>query len=40
MREEDIKQRYAFINKIKIGDIFTRDQLMAIFKISGQAGMM
>jgi 5-methylcytosine-specific restriction protein A len=40
MQDEDIKQRYAFINNLKIGDIFTRDQLMAIFKISGQAGMM
>lgn len=38
--QEDIKQRYDFINNMKIGDIFTRDQLMAIFKISGQAGMM
>lgn len=29
-----------FINGINIGDIFTREQLMAIFKISGQSGMM
>lgn len=29
-----------FINSINIGDTFTRDQLMAIFKISGQSGMM
>jgi len=38
--QEDMKERYDFINNMKIGDIFTRDQLMAIFKISGQAGMM
>lgn len=38
--QEEVKQRYDFINSMKIGDIFTRDQLMAIFKISGQAGMM
>jgi len=29
-----------FINNINIGDVFTREQLVAIFKISGQAGMM
>lgn len=29
-----------FINNINIGDVFTRDQLMAIFKISGQSGIM
>lgn len=29
-----------FINNMKIGDIYTRDQLMQAFKISGQAGMM
>ena len=28
------------INSMTIGDIFTRDQLMSIFKISGQSGMM
>ena len=28
------------INNMTIGDIFTRDQLMSIFKISGQSGMM
>lgn len=28
------------IDSMSIGDIFTRDQLMSIFKISGQAGMM
>lgn len=40
MTEEEIKRRYEFINNIKIGDTFTREQLMAIFKISGQAGIM
>lgn len=40
MTEEDVKKRYELINNFKIGDIFTRDQLMAIFKISGQAGIM
>lgn len=29
-----------FINNINIGDVFTREQLMAIFVISGQSGMM
>lgn len=29
-----------FINNMNIGDVFTRDQLMAIFKISGQSGIM
>ena len=29
-----------FINSINICDVFTRDQLMAIFKISGQSGIM
>lgn len=29
-----------FINNLNIGDVFTRDQLMAIFKISGQSGIM
>lgn len=38
--QEEIKQRYDFINNMSIGDIFTKDQLMSIFKISGQAGMM
>ena len=38
--QDEVQKRYEFINNIKIGDIFTRDQLMAIFKISGQAGMM
>ncbi len=33
-------EQIKFINNINIGDIFTRDQLMAIFKISGQSGMM
>ena len=28
------------INNMTIGDIFTRDQLMSLFKISGQSGMM
>jgi len=28
------------IDNMTIGDIFTRDQLMSIFKISGQSGMM
>lgn len=32
--------RYKFIKNINIGDIFTREQLMNIFKISGQSGMM
>lgn len=32
--------RMKFINNINIGDVFSRDQLMTIFKISGQAGMM
>lgn len=36
----EVEKRYEFINNIKIGDVFTRDQLMNIFKISGQAGMM
>lgn len=29
-----------FINSIRIGDIFTKQQLMDIFKISGQSGIM
>lgn len=29
-----------FINNMNIGDVFTRDQLMSIFKISGMAGIM
>jgi len=29
-----------FINSLNIGDVFTREQLMAIFKISGQSGIM
>ncbi len=29
-----------FINNINIGDVFSREQLMAIFKISGQSGIM
>lgn len=29
-----------FINNMNIGDVFTRDQLMDIFKISGQSGIM
>lgn len=32
--------RYKFINNISIGDTFNLDQLMKIFKISGQSGMM
>ena len=32
--------KLEYINKMVIGDIFTRDQLMNIFKISGQSGMM
>ena len=32
--------RIEFINNMNIGDVFTRDQLMAIFKVSGQAGIM
>lgn len=32
--------RIEFINNMSIGDVFTRDQLMTIFKISGQAGIM
>lgn len=32
--------RMKFINNINIGDIFSRDQLMTVFKISGQSGMM
>lgn len=32
--------RYKFINGINIGDSFRLDQLMKIFKISGQSGMM
>ncbi len=32
--------RIEFINRMNIGDTFTRDQLMAIFKISGQSGIM
>lgn len=38
--DNDIQKRIEFINNISIGDVFTRDQLMAIFKISGQSGMM
>lgn len=30
----------VFVNNITIGDVFTREQLMAIFKISGQSGIM
>ena len=33
-------EQLNFISNINIGDIFNREQLMAIFKISGQAGMM
>ena len=33
-------ERYKFIKNINIGDSFTREQLMNIFKISGQSGMM
>ena len=33
-------EQLKFISNINIGDIFTREQLMAIFKISGQSGMM
>ena len=40
MNNDEINRRYELINNFKIGDIFTREQLMAIFKISGQAGMM
>ena len=40
MQDKEIEERYNFINNMKIGDLFTRDQLMAIFKISGQSGMM
>ncbi len=29
-----------FINDLNIGDVFNHDQLMAIFKISGQSGIM
>lgn len=29
-----------FINNLNIGDVFTRDQLMTLFKISGQSGIM
>ncbi len=32
--------RIRIINNFSIGDIFTREQLMNIFKISGQSGMM
>lgn len=32
--------RIEVINNMSIGDVFTRDQLMTIFKISGQAGIM
>lgn len=33
-------EKYKFINNINIGDSFTLDQLMKIFRISGQSGMM
>jgi len=33
-------EQLKFISDINIGDIFTREQLMAIFKINGQKGMM
>lgn len=33
-------EQIKFINNLNIGDVFTREQLMAIFKISGQAGIM
>lgn len=32
--------RYKFINNMNIGDLFTHEQLMSIFKINGQRGMM
>ncbi len=32
--------RLKFIDSIEIGDVFTRDQLMNIFKINGQSGIM
>lgn len=38
--QEDVQKRYDFINNIKIGETFTRDNIMKIFKISGQSGMM
>ena len=38
--QDDVQKRYDFINNIKIGDIFTIRQIMSIFKVSGQSGMM
>lgn len=32
--------RLEFINQLVIGDILTRDQLMKLFKVSGQSGIM
>lgn len=33
-------EKLKYINNIHIGDIFTRQQLMQLFKISGQSGIM
>lgn len=38
--KSNIYSRIKFIKNMVKGDSFTRDQLMAIFKISGQSGIM
>ena len=40
MYKSALIDRYEYINNMNIGDTFTRDHLMTIFKISGQSGMM
>ncbi len=38
--ETEYEENLTVIKNINIGDIFTREQLMKIFKISGQSGIM
>ena len=33
-------EQIKFINHINIGDIFTREKIMSLFKVSGQSGIM
>ncbi len=41
MRKENINEYVKEIdNRINVGEIFSRKQLMEIFKISGQSGIM
>ena len=40
MYKSALIDRYEYINNMNIGDTFTRDHLMTIFKVSGQSGMM